>query len=135
EGKCDAKAEGSCSGTCSGSCSASCEIKGQAECKGRCEGGCKGTIEEPKCSGQLEPPHVDLSCQANCAVKTMGEVTCDPPRVVIKTQGKANTELSKLVGALEVSLPKIAAIQLGAAEKLGKAGASVAAQGEGLISA
>lgn len=135
EGKCDAKAEGSCSGSCSGTCSASCEVKGQAECKGRCEGGCKGTVKEPKCSGEFEPPKVDLSCQANCSVKTMGEVKCDPPRVVIKTQGQANAELTKLIGALQVSLPKIAAIQLGAAEKLGKAGAGVAAQGEGMVSA
>jgi hypothetical protein len=135
EGKCDAKAEGSCSGTCSGTCSASCEVKGQAECKGQCSGGCKGTVKEPKCSGDFEPPKVDLSCQANCSLKTMGEVKCDPPGVTIKAKGKASAELDKLIAALRVSLPKIAAIQLGAAEKLGKAGAGVAAQGEGLVSA
>jgi hypothetical protein len=135
DGKCDAKAEGSCSGTCSGTCSASCEVKGKAECKGRCEGGCKGTVKEPKCSGDFEPPKVDLSCQANCSLKTMGDVKCDPPRVTVKAKGKANADLQKLVAALQVSLPKIAAIQLGAAEKLGKAGAGVAAQGEGMVSA
>lgn len=135
EGKCDARAEGSCYGTCEGTCSASCEVKGKADCKGRCEGGCKGTVKEPKCSGDFEPPRVDLSCQANCSLKTMGEVRCDPPRVVVKARGKASAELTRLIGALQVSLPKIAAIQLGAAEKLAKAGAGVAAQGEGLVSA
>ena len=65
----------------------------------------------------------------------MGQVKCEPPSVTVRAKGKANAELDKLIAALRVSLPKIAAIQLGAAEKLGKAGAGVAAQGQGLVSA
>jgi len=135
DGKCDAKAEGSCKGTCSGSCSASCEMKAQAECKGQCEGECTGKAEAPKCSGEFEPPKVDLACRSNCSLETMGDVKCDPPGVTLRAKGKASADLDKLIAALRVSLPKIAAIQLGAAEKLGKAGAGVAAQGQGMVSA
>lgn len=118
EGKCDAKAEGTCTGTCDGKCSGGCEMKAAADCKGTCSGGCSAEMKAPKCSGEFHPPSVDPSCQVNCAAKGMTHMKCDAPNVRIKSNGKADAELQKLIAALQVSLPEIAKIQLGMGEKV-----------------
>ncbi|WP_437683860.1 hypothetical protein [Sorangium sp. So ce131] len=132
EGKCDAKAEGTCGGTCDGSCTGTCELKAAAKCSGSCSGGCSAEIKEPKCSGEIQPPQVDLTCRTQCAVKTASSATCDPPNVRIVANGKVNADAQKLVDALQTSLPAIAKVQLGTGKKLaaavsgvGKAGAEV----------
>jgi hypothetical protein len=40
-------------------------------------------------------------------------IQCRPPRVKVTTEGKAKTDLNKLVKALEAAMPKIAEIELG----------------------
>jgi hypothetical protein len=129
EGKCDAGASGSCGGTCEGSCSASCKMEGKADCKGSCSGGCSAKVEEPQCSGEFKPPSVDPSCQLSCTAKGIASAKCDPPTVKVKVSGKANAEIDKLVVALSVALPKIAAIQLGAAKQIGASAAGVVKAG------
>lgn len=135
EGKCDAKAEGTCGGSCEGGCSGTCEMKGSAECKGECSGGCDVDYKAPKCSGDFKPPKVSVDCQASCAAKTAQEVKCDPPQVLISVKGEANTDIQKLVSALQVSLPKIIKIQLGSAKTVGKIGTQLAGELEGAAKA
>jgi hypothetical protein len=118
EGKCDAKAEGTCSGTCEGKCSGSCELKAAAKCSGSCTGGCSAEIKAPKCSGDFEPPNVSVECQMQCTAKSAATATCDPPNVRVVASGKANAEATKLIAALQASLPDIVKVQLGSAKKL-----------------
>jgi len=132
EGKCDASASGTCGGTCDGKCSGSCELKAKAKCEGTCSGGCSVEVKAPKCTGEFEPPEVDPSCQLQCTAKTAADVTCDAPNVRITAAGKATAEMQKLVSALQITLPKIAKIQLGSGKRIAamatgvvKAGADV----------
>jgi len=132
EGKCDAGASGSCGGTCEGKCSGSCELKAKAKCSGSCSGGCSAEVKAPKCTGEFEPPNVDVSCQIQCAAKTAKDFTCDLPNVRIVAKGKATTDINKLITTLQISLPKIVKIQLGLGKKLaitavgiGKAGVEI----------
>lgn len=132
EGSCDASAEGSCQGTCTGKCSASCQMKAGASCSGKCSGGCSVEMKEPSCSGEFKPPSVDPSCQVSCAAKGAASAKCDPPAVTIKVAGKANSDVQKLVLALQTTLPKIVKIQLGTGKNIvssvvavGKAGADL----------
>ncbi|MFO0757929.1 MAG: hypothetical protein U0359_15640 [Byssovorax sp.] len=129
EGKCDAGASGTCGGTCEGKCSGSCELKAKAKCSGSCSGGCSAEIKAPKCTGEFEPPQVDVSCQVRCAAQTAKDVTCDPPNVRIGFSGKATTDLNKLVTSLQISLPKIVKIQLGLGKKLAITAAGVVKAG------
>lgn len=118
EGKCDAQANGTCGGTCDGKCTGTCELKAGATCSGSCSGGCSAEIKEPKCSGDFKPPKVDPSCQLNCAAKGVTHMKCDPPNVRIVAKGKANSDVQKLIAALQVSLPKIVKVQMGMGEKV-----------------
>lgn len=129
EGKCDASASGSCGGSCEGSCSAECKMEGKADCKGSCSGGCSAEIKEPQCSGDFKPPSVDPSCHLTCTAKGVASAKCDPPTVKVKVEGKANAEIEKLVVALQVVLPKIAKIQLGAAKQIAMSAAGVVKAG------
>lgn len=115
-GKCDGKPlkDGAiCTGKCEGKCDATCKMAASGKCEGTCSGGCSATVKAPQCSGTFKPPSVDLSCQIGCGSKALKMVTCKPPRVKVTTEGKAKTDLSKLVKALETALPKIADIELG----------------------
>ncbi|WP_235880014.1 hypothetical protein [Polyangium aurulentum] len=135
EGKCDAKAEGTCGGTCEGSCSATCEMKAAANCQGSCSGGCSAQVKEPKCSGDFKPPQVDPSCQQTCANRAAASAKCDPANVRITANGKVNSDINKLIGALNKSLPTIVKLQMGAGPKL-KVGAEAVVRGaDGLIQA
>jgi hypothetical protein len=132
EGKCDAGASGTCGGTCEGKCSGSCEMKAKAKCEGTCSGGCSAELKAPKCTGEFEPPSVDPSCQLQCTAKTAADIHCAPPDVRIVAKGKASADLNKFVTALQISIPRIAKIQLGSAKRIGtivagvvKAGADV----------
>jgi hypothetical protein len=118
DGKCDAKAEGTCSGTCEGKCSGSCELKAAAKCSGSCTGGCSAEVKAPKCSGDFEPPNVSVECQMQCTAKGAATATCDPPNVRVVASGKANADATKLMAALQTSLPDIVKVQLGSAKKL-----------------
>lgn len=117
DGKCDAKASGTCTGTCGGKCSGSCEMKAAAKCSGSCSGGCSAEVKAPKCEGEFKPPKVDPSCQINCAAKGVTHMKCDPPNVRIVAKGAANQDVTKLIAALQVSLPQIVKIQMGMGEK------------------
>jgi hypothetical protein len=135
EGKCDAKAEGTCGGTCDGSCSGSCEMKAAAQCSGSCSGGCTAQVKEPKCSGEFKPPSVDPSCQQTCTNRAAASAKCDPANVRIVANGKVNSDVNKLMSALNKSLPTIVKLQMGSGPKL-KVGAEAVARGaDGLISA
>ena len=129
EGKCDAGASGSCGGKCEGKCSGTCEIAAKGKCSGTCSGGCSAEIKAPKCTGTFEPPSVDPSCQLSCTMKTIKDVTCDPPNVKIGFKGQASTDLSKLVTALQISLPKIVKIQLGTGKRVATMAAGVVKAG------
>jgi len=120
EGKCDGKdAKGAaCSGKCDGKCGGSCKIEGSAKCEGTCSGGCTAEIKAPKCSTEFKPPSVSADCQMNCAAKTAASVTCSPPTVKITNSGKASADIDSLIKNLQVSVPKIAKIQLGLAKRL-----------------
>lgn len=129
EGKCDASAQGSCTGTCKGSCSATCKAKAAAKCEGSCSGGCSAEIKAPKCSGDFEPPNVDVSCQLQCTAKGAAQFTCDAPEVKVVAKGKANADVNKLIGSLQIALPKIVKIQLGVGKKLAATVAGVVKAG------
>jgi hypothetical protein len=135
EGKCDAKAEGTCTGACDGSCSGTCELKAAADCSGSCSGGCSAEVKEPKCSGEFKPPSVDVRCQETCTNRAAASAKCDPPNVRIVAAGKANTDVNKLISALNKSLPTIIRLQQGNGAKL-KVGAEAVVRGaDGLIQA
>jgi len=89
EGKCDAQASGTCGGSCDGKCSGGCELKAKGKCEGSCSGGCTAEVKEPKCTGEFEPPEVDVSCRLQCSAKTVADVKCAPPDVRIVAKGKA----------------------------------------------
>ncbi|AKT40232.1 hypothetical protein [Chondromyces crocatus] len=129
EGKCDAEAQGTCSGTCDGKCSGSCEMKASAKCDGTCSGGCSAEVKAPKCTGDFEPPNVDISCQMQCTAKGAAEFTCDAPNVRVVAKGKANTDVNKLIAALQTTLPAIVKIQLGTGKKLATTVAGVVKSG------
>jgi hypothetical protein len=131
EGKCDAQASGTCGGTCEGKCSGGCEMKAKAKCEGTCSGGCSAEVKEPKCTGDFEPPEIDVSCQLQCTAKTVADVKCWAPdvRIVAKAKGALSTDLKKFVTALSISLPRIAKIQLGSAKRLGSLAARVVTTG------
>ena len=111
DGKCDAGASGTCTGGCEGKCSGTCEIKASATCSGECTGGCSVEFKEPKCTGEFRPPHVDPSCQLSCAAKAQAHATCSPASVRVTAKGTTNTDVAKLVSALQVSLPEILKLQ------------------------
>jgi hypothetical protein len=119
EGKCDGKdSKGNCAGKCDGKCSAGCKLEGGAKCEGTCSGGCSVEIKAPKCTGEFKPPSVSADCQMSCAAKTAASVSCDPPTVKIKVDGKAGGDIEKLVAGLQIALPKIVKIQLGMGKRL-----------------
>jgi hypothetical protein len=119
EGKCDGKdTTGKCDGKCEGKCSGGCKAEGAAKCEGNCSGECSVEVKAPKCSGEFKPPSVSADCQMNCSAKTAASVTCDPPSVNIKVEGKGSADIEKLVAALQVALPKIVKIQLGTGKRL-----------------
>ncbi|MBK9265330.1 MAG: hypothetical protein IPM54_36790 [Polyangiaceae bacterium] len=133
EGKCDAKAEGTCSGTCSGSCSGSCEMKAAAKCSGSCSGGCSAQIKEPKCSGEFKPPTVDVECQQSCANRAAASAKCDAPSVRVTANGKVNTEVQKLMSALNKNLPTIIRLSAGTGPKIKVGAEGLVKTGEGMI--
>lgn len=133
EGKCDAKAEGTCSGTCSGSCSGSCEMKAAAKCSGSCSGGCSATIKQPKCSGEFKPPTVDVECQQSCTNRAAATAKCDAPSVRVVANGKVDTEIQKLMSALNKNLPTIIRLSAGTAPKIKVGAEGLVKTGEGMI--
>lgn len=115
-GKCDGKAMakgGKCAGKCDGKCDAGCTMTGKAKCEGSCSGGCSVAVKAPQCSGTFRPPSVDFRCQVGCGSKSLEMLKCSAPKVGVVLEGKAKTDLTKLVAALETALPKIADIELG----------------------
>ncbi len=131
DGKCTGKAKGTCAGACDGRCDASCEINAGASCAGLCAGGCSTPLEHATCSGELRPPGVDGVCAASCGAKGALAATCDAPVVKIIVKGKTNAATEKVVAALAVSLPKIAAVQYGSGQRLLAAASALgAASGE-----
>jgi hypothetical protein len=133
EGKCDAKAEGTCTGTCAGSCSGSCEMKAAAKCSGSCSGGCSAKITEPKCSGEFKPPTVDVECQQSCANRAAATAKCDAPSVRITANGKVNTEVMKLISALNKNLPTIIRLSAGTGPKIKVGAEGLVKTGEGMV--
>ena len=133
EGKCDAKAEGTCTGTCSGSCSGGCEVKAAAKCSGSCSGGCSATVKEPKCSGDFKPPTVDVECQQSCGNRAAASAKCDPPNVRITAGGKVNTEITKLISALNKNLPTIIRLSAGTGPKIKVGAEGLVKTGEGMV--
>jgi hypothetical protein len=119
EGKCEGKdSTGKCDGKCEGKCSGGCKADAGVKCEGNCSGECSVEMKAPKCSGEFKPPSVSADCQMNCSAKTAASVTCDPPSVNIKIDGKANADIEGLVEGLKVALPKIVKIQLGTGQRL-----------------
>ena len=100
---------GRCTGTCSGSCTGTCEVVApQATCSGTCEGECSVAFTAPECHGQVTAScDVDADCEASCNASVQAEATCTPPTVVINVSGQASAELTALIAALEVELPKL----------------------------
>lgn len=133
EGKCDAKAEGTCTGTCSGTCSGSCELKAAAKCSGSCSGGCSTTVKAPKCSGDFKPPTVDVKCQQSCANRAAATAHCDAPSVRITANGKVNTEITKLISALNKNLPTIIRLSAGNGPKIKVGLEALGTTGKGMI--
>ena len=129
EGKCDAGASGTCGGKCEGKCSGTCEIAAKGKCSGTCSGGCSVEVKAPKCTGTFEPPSVDPSCQISCTAKTVKDVTCDPPNIKFGFKGQASTDLTKLITALQITLPKIIKIQLGTGKRVALMAAGVVKAG------
>jgi hypothetical protein len=128
---------GKCEGTCTGSCEGNCEVVGPgADCNGTCEGSCSVELTAPECHGEVTAScDVDADCEASCNASVQAQATCTPPEVVINVDGGASAELTALVDALVVELPKLiltfqvrgeAAVDAAAA--LGTAGANLTAR-------
>jgi hypothetical protein len=124
DGGCDAKASGTCGGTCSGTCDVACTAKAGAKCSGNCTGGCSVAYKAPKCTGDFKPPSADPKLLLSCGLKALAATKCDVP-VQVTVNGQANSDIQKLVTALQAALPKIVAIQKGTATKLTAAGVGV----------
>ncbi|MCC6216340.1 MAG: hypothetical protein IT376_15870 [Polyangiaceae bacterium] len=136
KGKCEAGGSGSCGGTCGGKCDASCEVKGQAKCEGSCSGGCSVEIEEPKCSGTVQPPEMSAECKANCDAQVSGKLECTPASVKMNIAGAADAAAAgKLVAAVQKNLPALLKVTLGMKAKLEGAVANVKATIEGVQAA
>jgi hypothetical protein len=118
EGSCDANASGSCGGTCDGKCDAQCDVKAGAKCTGTCSGGCSAEMKAPKCSGDFKPPSADPKKLLGCGLKGIATAKCDLP-VKINVSGSASADITKLVASLQANLPKIIALQVGTAKKVG----------------
>jgi hypothetical protein len=137
KGKCTVEAGAECTGTCraacSGSCSGGCEVKAAAKCSGSCSGGCSATVKEPKCSGEFKPPTVDVECQQSCGNRAAASAKCDPPNVRVTANGKLNTEVTKLISALNKNLPAIIRLSAGTAPKVKVGAEGLVKTGEGMI--
>jgi hypothetical protein len=144
-GDCDVKGAGGkcagrCSGTCNGTCSGSCELEANAkvQCEGTCRGGCSVEFTAPHCEGKFEPPmcKVDADCSANCNASVQAEAKCTPPKVTYEIVGGVSTaELTTLVNALQVELPKLLVNAVDRGQAIADSAAAMEASAEGVVDA
>jgi hypothetical protein len=134
------KCAGRCSGTCNGTCSGSCELEASAkvQCEGTCRGGCSVEFTEPHCEGKFEPPmcNVDADCSANCNASVQAEAECTPPKVTYEIVGGVSTaELTTLVNALQLELPKLLVNAVDRGQAIADSAAAMEASAEGVVDA
>lgn len=103
---------GRCDGTCNGTCSGRCDYQAgaTASCDGTCSGSCSVEFTEPYCEGKLTPPEcmLDADCESSCRAQVQAEAVCTPPTVKFEvTGGTAAQDLTDLLAALEIHLPKL----------------------------
>jgi hypothetical protein len=135
----DSNAKGKCIATCSGKCQGTCRIEAPngVECGDgvRCTGGCTGTATDPACTTEFKPPpcEVDEDCHAACTAKVSQHAVCRPPTIRIFADIDVTPEMKEVVATLEENLPDLFSaadvkgrLLLGAAERLGDTGRSLA---------
>jgi hypothetical protein len=109
EGRCAATAsDGSCAGRCEGTCRGRCVVEAQASCSGECRGGCSVAMQEPYCTGRMQPPSASAECRAACDARLDAQARCTP--------GETRLTIS---GGIEPSMqPRVEALQRATAEGL-----------------
>jgi hypothetical protein len=141
----DSNAKGKCIATCNGKCKGTCRIEAPegVACGDnvRCTGGCTGTATDPACTTEFKPPpcDVDEDCHAACTAKVAQHAVCQPPTIRIYANIDVTPEMKEVVATLEENLPDLFSaadvkgrLLLGAAERLGDTGRSLAARLEDL---
>lgn len=135
----DSNAKGKCVATCTGKCQGTCRIEapGGVACGDgvRCTGGCTGTATDPACTTEFKPPpcRVDEDCHAACSANVAQHAVCRPPTIRIFADIDVTPEMKEVVATLEENLPDLFSaadvkgrLLLGAAERLGDTGRSLA---------
>ena len=86
-GSCTGECQGSCSAGCTGTCTGDCVTNVSGSCTGECRGSCSVEFVEPYCTGTVDPPMVDASCEASCNARAAANVNCTPGEVRITATG------------------------------------------------
>jgi hypothetical protein len=96
-GNCNGACAGTCTGTCSagctGSCTGRCVVAASARCEGECRGSCSVAFTEPRCTGRVVPPMVDVDCRASCDTRIRATALCTPGQARLQVDGMVSGDL------------------------------------------
>jgi hypothetical protein len=103
-GNCTGECKLNAGAKCEGECKGSCELSGSASCDGACKGECtynpgnatcSGEVTckpgsanatvmcNGECKGEVEPPMVEVECEATVKAEAEMSAECTPPRVAL----------------------------------------------------
>ncbi|MCL2724948.1 MAG: hypothetical protein FWD69_10985 [Polyangiaceae bacterium] len=134
-GTCSGKCDGTIQATCSGKCSGDCKIKAQAKCEGTCSGKCSAEFKEPKCTGEVKPPHMSVDCKAHCDAEITANLECTQARVGITATGVADARaFEALKMTLEKNLPTVLKVSMGLGERVPRMAKNVQTMVQGTLS-
>jgi len=92
-GACMGTCTGSCSVGCTGSCTGRCVAAASARCEGECRGMCSVAFTEPRCTGRVVPPMLDVDCRASCDTRIRATAQCTPGRASLRVDGTVSADL------------------------------------------
>ncbi|MCL2777491.1 MAG: hypothetical protein FWD73_05765 [Polyangiaceae bacterium] len=135
-GTCEGKCEGNVQGTCKGKCGGECKAKASAKCEGTCTGKCSAEFKEPKCTGEITPPHMSVDCKAQCDTEVSAKLVCTPARVGITATGVVDQRaFEALKMTLEKNLPVVVKVAVGMGKRAPKVAKDAHAVIKGTMSA
>ncbi len=101
-----------CTSVCRGTCTAECTLgKPGAHCDALCAGGCSEPMRALSCSRALALPKCagDVDCQKSCGASGAARASCPAGSLTVRIDptARSQTDVARIVGALERHLPAI----------------------------